>query len=174
VDRSTISKVLKRSKLTDFVLSVQKDKTRHKAVKFPDLDRQLNEWFIQFEDTVIMFDTLIIEKAKNLNIKESNLAFSDDWPPSFKTRHGIKQRKLCGESSSINMDLYNTSLPLLQQKIKEYSLADIFNFDETFLFYRMRPDKTLASKTMKGQKKIKKRLQYVCVAIVTAARGWSL
>jgi len=38
VDRSTISKVLKRSKSTDFVLSVQKDKTRHKAVKFPDLE----------------------------------------------------------------------------------------------------------------------------------------
>ena len=62
-------------------------------------------------------------------------------------------------SSSVNMDLYNTGLPLLQQKIKEYSLADIFNFDETSLFYRIRPDKTLDSKVMKGQKKIKKGLQ---------------
>jgi len=47
-----------------------------------------------------MFDSLIIEKArniaKNLNIKESDLAFSDGWLSLFKTRYGIKQRKLCG------------------------------------------------------------------------------
>ena len=67
-----------------------------------------------------MFDTLIIEKerniAKNLNIKESDFAFSDGWLSSFKTRHGIKQMKLCGESSSVNMDLYNTSLPLCNRR----------------------------------------------------------
>ena len=162
VDRTTISKVLKRYKSTDVVLSLQNGRTRNKALKFPDLDRQLCEWFIQFQDRVIMCDTLIIEKArniaKNLNIKEGDLAFSDGWLSSFKTRHGIKQRKLCGESASVNMDLYNTSLPLLQQKIKEYSLPNIFNFDETSLFYRMRPDKTLASKVMKGQKKNKERI----------------
>ena len=160
IDRTTISKILKRNKSEEFILSVKKDKIRNKSVKFPDLDRKLYEWFLQFEDKIIMSDNLIIEKAmniaKDLNIKESNLTFSMGWLSSFKNRHGIKQKKLCGEEASVNMELYNISLPILQQKLKEYSLGDIFNFDETALFYRLRPDKTLASKEIKGQKKVKK------------------
>ena len=51
---------------------------------------------------------------------------------------------------------FQASFSILQQKLKEYSLGDIFNFDETALFYRLRLDKILASKEIKGQKKVKK------------------
>ena len=42
----------------------------------------------------------------------------------------------------------------LKDKIKEYDLRDIYNMDETALFYNMCPDKTIAKQQIEGSKKL--------------------
>ena len=56
---------------------------------------------------------------------------------------------------------------MLKQQVKHYALEDIFNFDETALFYRLQPNKTLASHSVKGDKVNKERLTIALCTNVT-------
>ena len=56
---------------------------------------------------------------------------------------------------------------MLKQQVKHYELEDIFNFDETALFYRLQPNKTLASHSVKGDKVNKERLTIALCTNVT-------
>ena len=81
----------------------------------------------------------------------------------FKTRHGIKKRKLHGESGDVDSSTLPQQRKGLQELTEKYEPQDVFNFDETGLFYRMRPSQTLATKNMKEKKKIRPELQLDCV-----------
>ena len=69
----------------------------------------------------------------------------------------MRSYNICGESVSVNCDL-NIERQKLRVILKDYKMEDIHNFDETGLFYRMRPDRTLATGPIFGQKKIKQRI----------------
>lgn len=62
----------------------------------------------------------------------------------FKKRNGINCKKLSGEAASVPeeivVDWIRDSLPEI---LHGYSLEDVYNFDETGLFYRCTPDRTL-------------------------------
>lgn len=68
------------------------------------------------------------------------------WLDRFKSRNGIVCRRVCGESGAIDTDIKhdwkNHKLPKL---IKGYKCTcipcDIFNVDETGLFYTLMPEK---------------------------------
>lgn len=114
------------------------------------------------QDYIVICDDLIRSEAmvfaKELNIPDEDLNFSDGWLTSFKKRYGIKFRVLNGEEASIDPEIINTNLPILQEKLNMYDPNDIYNFDETALFYAMEPNKTLASKGCKGRKVCKDRI----------------
>jgi len=159
VDRSTVSKMLK-SDLSSNDVSVNSN--RVKQVKYPQLEAKLKEWFLKYENLTIISDSMIKEKAKcfaqQLDIPEESLNFSDGWLSSFKSRNRIKRRTIYGESGSANLSIIESQLPELIEKIKSYDQNDVFNFDETALFYRLEPDKTLATKRIEGRKKCKERI----------------
>ena len=67
-------------------------------------------------------------------------------------------REKHGESASSDKQAATESRTKLQGILKDYALKDIFNFDETGLFYRLVPNKTLASGPVKGTKKCKDRI----------------
>jgi hypothetical protein len=75
------------------------------------------------------------------------------WVSRFKTRHGIKLHNTQGKKASVDIDLVNQELPKLKQVINQFNLENIYNFDETVLFYRFEPDSTLATKRINGRKK---------------------
>lgn len=68
------------------------------------------------------------------------------WLDRLKSRNGIVCRRVCGESGAIDTDIKhdgkNHKLPKL---IKGYKCTcipcDIFNVDETCLFYKLMPEK---------------------------------
>jgi hypothetical protein len=159
IDRSTVSKILK-SNLNLKEVSI--DTTRVKQVKHPQLDGKLKEWFLRYENLTIISDSMIREKAKSfaqqLKISEESLTFSDGWLEKFKHRHNIKRRTIHGESGSANQTAIETELPELVETIEKFDPNDVFNFDETALFFRLEPDKTLASKRIEGRKKNKERI----------------
>ncbi|RWR99144.1 Pdc2p-like protein, partial [Dinothrombium tinctorium] len=88
--------------------------------------------------------------AQEMKINEDELSFSSGWLSCFKKRNGIKIYRVCGESGSIDNQQVAESLPILIETISQFDKSDIFNIDETALFYRMEPDLTLATKRIAG------------------------
>ncbi len=88
-----------------------------------------------------------------MGIPEGTLAFSPGWLYKFKKRNGIKERKLQGEESSADLNAITEALPLLKDKCTRYPPERIYNMDETGLFYRLEPDRTLATQRLSGCKK---------------------
>jgi len=63
--------------------------------------------------------------------------FSSGWLEAFKSHHGIRSYHRCGESGSINMAILVNTLPAIRDVLDQYAWKDIYNMDETRLFYRM-------------------------------------
>ncbi|GBB83354.1 hypothetical protein RclHR1_10090001, partial [Rhizophagus clarus] len=107
---------------------------QHKAVAILELKLALKEFVLTYQHRVILSDALLIEKAKllaeELEVSEGTLQLQ-----KFKDRNGIRQVKLQGEAYSADENAIVEALPLLQSKCVEYLPEQIYNMDETRLFY---------------------------------------
>jgi hypothetical protein len=63
--------------------------------------------------------------------------FSNGWLEAFKNRRVIKSYRRFGESGSANMAMIEESLPQIRLTLDQDERRDIYNMDETGLFYRM-------------------------------------
>ena len=80
------------------------------------------------------------------------------WLAKFKKRHNSKQRRLYRESASVDVEKAAGRLLEIQEIVKEYDSKDIYNCDETGLFWRMIPHKTLFRYQHEGSKVDKARI----------------
>jgi hypothetical protein len=94
--------------------------------------------------------------------------YSSGWLQGFKNRHGIKVRVVHGESASVNAEIVEDGRRKLREVLREYSPDRIYNMDETGLFFRLEPNKTLATGPVSGTKKGKQR---ITVALCSNADG---
>jgi len=69
--------------------------------------------------------------------KDERLNLSNGWLECFKDRNGLKEMKQHGEAASANASTVEQERKRIQELIKKYGyeLCDIFNMDETGLFY---------------------------------------
>jgi hypothetical protein len=76
---------------------------------------------------------------------------SKGWLYRFQQRHGISQVKITGEVRSADTAAAEAFTPILQTYIRDNDLVpdQIYNADETALYYKMLQEKTLALKTDK-------------------------
>ncbi|KAJ8948241.1 hypothetical protein NQ318_013228, partial [Aromia moschata] len=74
-----------------------------------------------------------------------NFAASRSWISNFRKRHGLRSLKVCGEKLSNNQIAVNPVITVLAGKIKELDLTatQIYNADESALYWKMLPEKTL-------------------------------
>jgi hypothetical protein len=63
-----------------------------------------------------------------------------------------------GEAGSVDMVSVTTQLEILYEKLRPYASKDIFNGDESALFWKAIPDKALATTQMAGGKAVKARI----------------
>lgn len=130
----------------------------------PDLEKALFEWVIRMEGNVPVTGDMVKTCAHEIFNKmpqydgKKEPKWSDKWLHDFKKRHGIKRRKQHGESASVNMEGAEERLAECQQLAKKYGSDDLYNADETALFWLAVPETTLATKPQSGKKKEKKRL----------------
>ena len=82
--------------------------------------------------------------AQKLSVQNFNASVG--WLTKLKIRHGISFKQICGESASVNEVDANIWKNSLREKILKYNPVDIYNADETGLFFKCMPDKTLAFK----------------------------
>ncbi|CAF1689440.1 unnamed protein product, partial [Adineta ricciae] len=85
---------------------------------------------------------------------------SNGWLEKFRARHAISFRLISGESASVDHSTVKEWTKRLLTIIEGFDKNDIFNADETGLFYRALPDRSLVLKKeeCKGGKKSKERL----------------
>lgn len=92
-------------------------------------------------------------------------------------RHGIVQHSICGESAECDPEIVRRwQAESLPEIIKDYAPEDIYNADETGLFYKCLPDKTLCFKGEKcfGGKQSKERLTVLPVCNWTGSHKMRL
>ena len=118
----------------------------------------------------IISDAILLEKGKEFasRLQCDDFMASSGWLSRFKARHGISLKVLHGEAASVNSSSVSSSRSELQAITAGYAQEDIYNMDETGLFYRMPPSKTLAQGSRQGTKQYKDR---ITVALCTNADG---
>ena len=95
-----------------------------------------------------------------------NFSASNGWISRFKERHGLVFKKLAGESAAVDTNTTDLWFQRLPQLLEGYEARDIYNADETGLFFNCLPDRTLALKgeSCHGGKSAKERLTVLLCA----------
>ena len=163
--RSIIHRIIHQTSASDSSPSSSKRKLPSNT---EELDRQLAEWVDIQQSKGLMVNTHLIKlQGQRLqDMLDSSLSpdqqlalqFSNGWLEKFCHRHSFKQQVAHGESGSVQQEVINQELPALRQLLQQYHPDDIFNADETGLFYNMPPNKTIASSPTSGLKKNKARI----------------
>ncbi|KAK7501648.1 hypothetical protein BaRGS_00007079 [Batillaria attramentaria] len=167
VPRSTLYDILKeKEKLEERRNSgsASLDTVKHRTANYAELDRRLLDWlkFARSQNIPISGPVLKIRAnkiAEDLGIQDWNC--SDGWLTRWKKRNNIVSKAESGERGSVDEKatdewVRNVLKPLLAR----YEARDVFNVDETALFWRMLPGKSLCFKGERciGGKKSKDRI----------------
>ena len=163
--RSTIRDILKDSKkiLQEDLSEVNLGRTRIQGGKNEELEKRLFQWFCQKRSqNIIITDNILRTKGQAIGeeLEIENFKYSQGWLNRFKKRHLIKQYTLSGEAANVDRTSVENEIKKIKEKIKSYELSSVYNCDETALFYRMIPDKSLSTKSEShhGVKRAKDRI----------------
>ena len=163
IDRSTVSKILgKKAKWLAVVSTSASTKTfRHREVKYPRIEKALGLWVENANANNLPVSEMMIKEkafffAQEFDIPHENISFSNGWIEKFKRRNNIHCYRLHGEANSAPLETLSEERNKLQTILQDYTLDNIFNADETGLFFRMAPNQTLASAPTLGTKLVSK------------------
>lgn len=140
-----------------------------KKAEMPEMEMQLYRWFLaQRERNMPISGEMIKQKALNLcaSLNISEFKASDGWLQRFKERYGVRFLKITGEKLSSQPELIAAFKERLKRVIQEHEFNEhqIYNADETGLYWRLLPDKTyvsLAEKSASGLKISKQRITFL-------------
>jgi hypothetical protein len=172
LNQSSISKILSSKYEYLDSLDIKKDKNkleskRTSAGDWLDLEGALFEWQqrMQKNKAVITGEILKNQAGKlwdslpQYEGKEKP-KFSNGWLDGFKKRFKIKEYVQHGEAASADINTPDaiTQMEKVRGLAAEYGPYNTFNMDETSLFWKVTPDRTLATKAGSGGKKAKDRI----------------
>lgn len=165
--------IKEETKLRNFVHTIDEgdglNRKRARLAQDETLDTALYKWFVQTQHSGVPLSGPIISAQaeqfdRQINGDSSQFRASSGWLWHFCKRHGISQVSIRGETRSANQ-ISATSYPSELKELIEagnYAPEQIYNADETGVYYKMLPDKTLAVKSQeqngKGFKAIKERV----------------
>ena len=131
---------------------------RHRSGLNADMEQCLYLWFANARSkNVPLTDEILKEKAKHFS-DETGVTdkYSNGWLQLFKARHGISSHVISGESAGVDRALIDHGRKEAIRNMKAFAPKDVFNIDETGLFFRMLPDRSLSTvEYTKGTKKKK-------------------
>ncbi|XP_028966696.1 LOW QUALITY PROTEIN: jerky protein homolog-like [Galendromus occidentalis] len=182
VDRSTISNIEKNaSKIKEFrpvydrTRSINERKVM-KTAKDEMLEAALYKWFVQKRTLGFPLSGFIIcQKALELSQKlGGDLEFkaSQGWLGKFKNRHGIRELEVQGERMSSDVEAAERFVSEFNGLLHDGAFDPdfIYNADETRLFYKALPSRSLAARnerTAPGHKSSKERVTAMVCANAT-------
>ena len=179
VAKSTVTSIVKnKQKILEAsdVASFTPERKRIRLAAHSDIEEALMIWFKQAPTLNLPISGPILQiKARELalSLGYTDFSCSTGWLQRFKARHGIVFRKMCGESGSVTTDMtVDWILTKLSALLDEFRPEDIFNADETGLFWKCLPDKslTLKGETCSGGKRSKDRITALVCANMTGSQ----
>lgn len=137
------------------------------------MEDELYSWFVkQRERHVPLSYEILAEKSRLLFQKhygKDTFVASRGWVLNFKKRHGLRHLKICGEKLSNDVSAVVPFIKKLSEIIQRKGLipTQIYNADESGLFWKILPEKTLVHSkemTAPGRKSSKERLTFLACA----------
>ena len=168
---STLSTWIKnKESIERTVTKTSGSRVRYRPTNLEPLEDALYEFIVYARNVGMPLNgPAICTKAASL-AEEMGL---DNWTPNngwlhrFREKRGLRTKVISGESASVDLDVvHDWRKTALQEVLKEFSPRDVFNADETGLFYRCLPNRTTALKgeTCKGGKQSKERITVLLCA----------
>jgi hypothetical protein len=163
VGQSTIHDILKKK---DRYLSRQPNSytaslRRERAPKYPNIEQALALWIDQAtNDNCTLSGHILLAKAASFAQRFGIEDFkgSQGWLEKFKKRYNVQEYVRCGEANSANLLDLRQQRRDLQKVLERWDLKDVFNCDETALYWKLEPSRTLARQPIAGTKKPKDRV----------------
>lgn len=135
--------------------ALERRRTLH-TPKLERLDRVLYEWFLgRRAEGVPVSGPMLVEKARDLygqmRLTEP-CVFSGGWLWRFKARHGIKKLDAAGERPGAAQQAAEQFCGFFRSLAAEHGLSpeQVYNADETGLFWRRLPSANAAATTTAG------------------------
>lgn len=150
ISKTCVSNILKRK--SEYLQRFEENENESMSRKIRktnnfEVNQATFEWFKKMRGMNARVSGPLLQEAasefsKKLNVE--NFIASNGWLESFKKRHNISQKILCGESHDVDMETVDSFKRRISDLLENYKKEDIFNADECGLFYRAMPNKTLA------------------------------
>ncbi|CAB5344386.1 unnamed protein product [Rhizophagus irregularis] len=145
VGKSTITDILKEKERWLSITESQGSIKKFRGPKWPQLENALSLWVDNALNTKQDIDGNILKTkasyfANQFSIEDFHQ--SDGWLTGFKKCHGLRQYKKQGEAASApSAESIEHDRLALQQILAPYKPEDIWNGDETGLFWKMEPSR---------------------------------
>lgn len=156
------------------------DTYRKRPPQWPILEAILFDWHQLIEQQgVSPSGDILISKAKEIWPQIPDYQgqivpqFSIGWLDKFKKRYNLRRLVRHGEAASVPPEAA-IEMRAIQTLCGEYSEDDIYNMDETGLFWRQSPSGGLSSAQRPGMKRDKNRISIVCCTNYTGTRKMPL
>lgn len=155
LSQSTISTILKteeklRKQASGDAPTAKRARIRTRG--YEKIEDSLYKWMANARSRNIPISgPILMAKAKHFAVllDQEDFKPSGGWLQRFRARYGINYRRIVGESASMDFSgreaWLEEHLPII---FKSYAERDIYNGDETGLFYQLLPSATL---TLKGE-----------------------
>ncbi|KAL4132599.1 hypothetical protein QTP88_009723 [Uroleucon formosanum] len=155
---------IKEKIMDEWVNSKNSGKSKRvKTSSFEQIDQKLYEWFVSVRSKNLPISGPIIQTeamklAEKMNVKDFKA--SNGWLEKFKKRHDIVWKQVSGEANDVNQETVVEWKQKISRLIAGYEAKDVYNADETGLFFRGIPTKSLVQKSesCSGGEKAKDRL----------------
>lgn len=172
IGQSTVSESLS-SHFEAVDTSINPARARLRLGQWPELENLLFLWQQRIEERGgVTSGELLREKAQQLWSQLPQFSslpcpeFSNGWLQKFKKRHNITKHTCYGELGSVP-EIAEEEMKALRTLAGEYNQEDVYNMDETGLFWRMTPSRGLATQFQPGLKKDKSRISLVLATNAT-------
>ncbi|GBM53759.1 Tigger transposable element-derived protein 4 [Araneus ventricosus] len=151
VGKRQISELLKDKKgiRKMWVLNSNERNLKFRKTETSEIDEVLMKWLRSARAKNIPVSGVFLqEKAREVgeSLGLETFKTSNGWLEKFRKCHNIYFKQICGGEKSVNPNEVTDWIRKLKSLLKGYDDRDIFNADETDLFYRVLPDKTLCFK----------------------------
>lgn len=178
IAKQTVSDMRKqKDEIRKFVLkfNVEKETSVVKRMRLPQdqpLDDAVYKWFCQLHSSGMAVLGVEIQAAANRLAKQlniNNFKASSGWLFRFRRRHNITNKNVCAESLSADNEAVEPFRKKLNEILKAENIlpSQLYNYDETWLYWRSLPDSiqtSNADKNPPGRKISKDRVSALLCA----------
>lgn len=146
-----------------------KNAKKLRTATYEDIENALMIWLRQARSNNLPIGGPILKEKAIALAKElghHDFKCSDGWLDRFKKRREVTFRTVSGEANAAPQQIVDDWKRKLPEMLKKYHPKDIFNADETGLFFQLLPDHTYTFKgdQCHGGKRSKQRLTVLLAA----------